>query len=567
MKFSLPKLVGRLRSARKPGAAAPYARPAVLALEDRLVPAVTAPTDMTELARLFPRHAGPTVLYVNFDGWASKGIAPFMTISGDRNRDIQDVLYRAAEVFAPFDVEVVRQFGDGNHATGNGDSTIFVGDDSHNGTGTDNRVRAFTPSDYSDHPGTVKGYYHQPNSDSADIAFVDPVSYSPRPTINGHLGSESTLQISRSIAHEAGHTFGLGHVRTDGLKDPAPLAGGTVEDVMSYTDANRFFADRTLNITDFNYNGTTTTHSASVVPMWHVMGLPSNFPTIPYRMQTQNSYTFLRTVLGARTGDDFANVAHGDTVDHFFDTAPAVARGIQDNGAIDRPGDYDVFRLNPAATSQVLTVSALRTPGSAVNPTLLVYDVFVSGGADLVAFNDNRTPTDASSQVTFTAVAGHSYRIVVGSANGNTTGRYLLAVAAPGDPNPDHDGPRVATTVNTYTPKTGILTSILVTFNEDIDPATFTAADVAFVNAAGVVRHPASVTQVSSRQFRISATGLPAGDYTLRIGPDIRDFAGNAMNQNGNAVNGEAADVFTDIISTSLGLDLPGQPGSGQPGV
>ena len=30
----------------------------------------------------------------------------------------------------------------------------------------------------SDHPGTTKGYTHKPNSDSYDLAFVDPVFFS-----------------------------------------------------------------------------------------------------------------------------------------------------------------------------------------------------------------------------------------------------------------------------------------------------------------------------------------------------------------------------------------------------
>src|SRR5262249_11927904 len=150
-------------------------------LEDRLVPAAPTPTDMTELAQMFPRHAGPTRLYVNFDGWQSKGIAPFMTVSGDRDKDIQDILFRTAELFSPFDVQLVRRFGDGSRVTEGGATTIFIGDDSHNGTGTANRTRGYTPSDDSDHPGTVKGIFHQPNSDSFDTAFIDPVSFSPSP--------------------------------------------------------------------------------------------------------------------------------------------------------------------------------------------------------------------------------------------------------------------------------------------------------------------------------------------------------------------------------------------------
>src|SRR5262249_49428642 len=157
---------------------------------------------------------------------------------------------RTSELFSPFDVQVIRRFGDGDHATDGGASTIFVGDDSDNGTGTANRIHAFTPADDSDFPGNAKGIFHQPNSDSSDVAFVDPVDFSPMPSPNGNVRSQSTVQISQAIAHEAGHTFGLAHVLS------APSG-----EVMSYDAANDHFADQTFSITDLNFNGTTTEHT------------------------------------------------------------------------------------------------------------------------------------------------------------------------------------------------------------------------------------------------------------------------------------------------------------------
>ncbi len=539
---------GMVRAARRPGTASRSVRPAVLALEDRLVPAAPTPTDMTELARLFPRHAGPTTLYVNFDGWQSEGVSPFMSVSGDRDKDIQDILFRTAEIFSPFDVQVVRRFGDGDRATDGGASTIFVGDKSGNGTGTANIAYSYTPASSVDFPGNGKGIFHQPNSDGADTAFVDPVEYSPMPSPNGNVASLSTVRISQAIAHEGGHTFGLAHVLT------APD-----EDVMSYNAVNSHFADTTYSITDLNNNGGTLEHSDGVVPKWHVQ-LSFPFPLyVSYKMLTQNSYTDLLAELGARPADDYANVAQGYTVSHFADTAPAVARGSLLNGTIDRAGDYDVFRFTPAVT-QTLNVSALRGAGASVNTAVMIYQ-----GDFLVAFNNDRTAADAYSQVTYNFVAGQSYRIVVGSANALGAGAYRLWVSAPGDPNPDHTGPRVVTSEVTYSIK-GIPTGILVTFNEDIDPSTFTAADVSFVSAANTVRHPSSVQAVTGRQFRIAVNGIPMGDYTLKIGPDVRDFAGNEMNQDGDTVNGEATDVYSELIFLErLGLDDPIGPG-GKPG-
>src|SRR5437762_13639328 len=60
-------------------------------LEEREVPTVT---DMTGLAQLFPTHSGPTMLYLNFDGYASQGVSSFASTSGNRTQDMQDILYQ-----------------------------------------------------------------------------------------------------------------------------------------------------------------------------------------------------------------------------------------------------------------------------------------------------------------------------------------------------------------------------------------------------------------------------------------------------------------------------------------
>src|SRR5262245_44486668 len=77
-------------------------------LEDRLVPASIAPTEMADLARMFPPHAGPTSLLLNFDGFSDRGVAPFMAVSANRDQDIQDIVFRVSEIVSPFDVRVSR---------------------------------------------------------------------------------------------------------------------------------------------------------------------------------------------------------------------------------------------------------------------------------------------------------------------------------------------------------------------------------------------------------------------------------------------------------------------------
>src|SRR5206468_13109065 len=117
----------------------------------------------------------------NFDGWKDhdkKGhnIQPFQSQTGKRSRDIQEILYRSSEIFAPFNVRVIRIYGEGKYdQTKRGNTTIFVGAHTENVKPDGHKYPfAVTPGKYSDFAVPSKPK-HQPNSDPYDIAFVDPV--------------------------------------------------------------------------------------------------------------------------------------------------------------------------------------------------------------------------------------------------------------------------------------------------------------------------------------------------------------------------------------------------------
>ncbi len=108
-----------------------------------------------------------------------------------------------------------------------------------------------------------------------------------------------------------------------------------------------------------------------------------------------------------------------------------------------------------------------------------------------------------------------------------------------------------ATPVN---PLTGPLTSVTVTFNEPI--GSFPASQVSIVGAGGQTIPVLSVKNVSvtlpgqanpSNVWKISFAPQSAnGVYTISVGPNVIDAVGNAMDQNGNQINGEnPGDVYT----------------------
>jgi hypothetical protein len=243
-----------------------------------------------------------------------------------------------------------------------------------------------------------------------------------------------------------------------------------------------------------------------------------------------------------------------------------VAIGPTTLGSIERLGDYDVFQFMPTS-NQTLTVNAQRVPGNSVDPVLMIFQ-----GSTLMAINDNRTASDFSSRLSFNFQAGLTYRIVVGASDSATTGSYLFWLnhqTPTGSINPDHTGPRVLSAqLQGATVANPLPTRFLVTFNEDVDPSTFSLADVRFVNSAGATFAPSSLTDMSGtyhRQWRVGIPStLPQDSYTLRIGPSLADFAGNLMNQDSDSVNGEATqDRYTRTFEYIDEHEDP-EPGPGQ---
>ena len=129
---------------------------------------------------------------------------------------------------------------------------------------------------------------------------------------------------------------------------------------------------------------------------------------------------------------------------------------------------------------------------------------------------------------------------------------------------PDAAGPFVtAMTPNrTGAPAVG---SVRVTFSEAIDPATFTAADVSVTGPTGAAMAVNGVAPVGTTGTGFDVTFArqsAAGLYTVRVGPDVRDSAGNRMDQDRDGVNGEAgqdqfAESFLVAIPAGGGLNRP----------
>jgi hypothetical protein len=187
------------------------------------------------------------------------------------------------------------------------------------------------------------------------------------------------------------------------------------------------------------------------------------------------------------------------------------------------------------------------------NGPVPVTSVFPVGGSNNTQFDLTFEPQTATG--VYTLVVGPYILDVYGNAmdqNGN-----LIPGEIPGDQYSGTfgiQGPRITSSSNYGTLARGV-GSVRVTFNESMDPGTFTPDQVAsFTDPVG---NPVTVTDVrpvpfsDNTQFDILFDPAElAGTYTMVLGPYILDPYGNPMDQNGNLIPGEIpGDQFTATFS------------------
>ena len=82
-------------------------------------------------------------------------------------------------------------------------------------------------------------------------------------------------------------------------------------------------------------------------------------------------------------------------------------------------------------------------------------------------------------------------------------------------------------------------------FSEPIDPASFTAEDVLQLDGPDGAIAVDAVETLAADQYRIKFDPQTTfGSYSLLIGSDVMDLAGNPMDQNGDGAAGGVGDGF-----------------------
>ena len=210
--------------------------------------------------------------------------------------------------------------------------------------------------------------------------------------------------------------------------------------------------------------------------------------------------------------------------------------------ATDHNDDIAIFSNYGATTVDLVTlgVSILSTTpnnGYALNSGTSMAAPHVAGALSLVR--------DHNPGLTYRQIIDRVLTSVdpVSSLGGKTVSGGRLNVAAALIP--DTVGPRIAAI------EPGFLTldpvsNLRITFDESIDPSTFTFADIARFDGPDGFIAPLTLNSVAGTNNRQFTVNFPLqstpGAYELEISPDIRDRLGNAMDQDGDGIGGELLD-------------------------
>ncbi|WP_439630946.1 hypothetical protein [Gemmata sp.] len=119
--------------------------------------------------------------------------------------------------------------------------------------------------------------------------------------------------------------------------------------------------------------------------------------------------------------------------------------------------------------------------------------------------------------------------------------KVILSILQPGLPVPPPPGARVlAAAFSGAAPDT--FDAVRLTFNQDVDAASFGTGGATVTGPGGAVA-VTGVVPVAGTADQFDVTFAPQsapGTYTVTVGPGVLTPAGQLMDQNGNAVNGEA---------------------------
>jgi hypothetical protein len=264
------------------------------------------------------------------------------------------------------------------------------------------------------------------------------------------------------------------------------------------------------------------------------------------------------------TGMQYEILRYG-TRNGSFDTVNGL---VQDNG-LRFTIDYQAARMTLVSVVDDSAPPLLQTvtPSGLVNTNVSKLRAVFNEPIDPTTFRGSdviiNTPSGTVDQASITVMAINAtdfeisfpgltaegaYSISIGPSISDTFGNAMRESKSSSF-TIDKTGPKVisATPMGAINPP---LTTFEITFDTPIVGSTLTTDDISLALPSGSKIAPYSITTLSSKAYRVAFNSQNAvGQYTLAVGPDIRDQAGNPMDQNSDGLNGQdPLDIFTSIV-------------------
>ena len=448
---------------------------------------------LAPLSDTFKLHSNPGAshtIYLDFDGHLTTGTywnggndinSAAYSFEGDSSFSdnelarIQRIWQRVAEDFLPFDVNVTTEDPGAAALTksGSGDTEWGI------------RV-VISPS---------SSWY----GNAGGVAYVGSFNWggdTPTFVFSNKLGSGNEKFTAEAISHEVGHTLGLSHDGGSGTSYYGGHGSGetgwaSIMGVGYYKEVTQWSKGEYSGANNFE-------DDLSIITTWNGFG---------YR------------------ADDVGNNASSAS------QLAVTNLNIDDGGLIEQNTDVDVFSFTTGAGSITLNADPAAR-GANLDILLELYD----SDGNLV---DSSNPIDHLDASLTTSVAAGTYFLhVSGVGKAGSTGytdyaslgSYLLSGTINASGSGDTTGPRVVSSTPSGS-QANTLNKFTLTFSEAIADGTFTAADVTLTGPNGSIGG-LTVTKISSTQYEVTfASQSTPGTYSLSVGPQITDEAGNAMDQ------------------------------------
>jgi len=345
-----------------------------------------------------------------------------------------------------------------------------------------------------------------------------------------NLAGSSIEYTADAISHEAGHVFGLKHVYQSGN------AGQFGQDDIYYPGTTQNASDFAIDeIMSYNH----------VKPDMTPIGFFFRYPTLDGSKQNGNTY------------DNLSSTKDSTALQFLND--PNIGRGAYEYVSGTSQNDIITITKTNATTARVV-VSAFRdkshtleipVPGSNGTRTSFSYDITLDRPLLIMtgAGDDNVHVVGGNLGVSIEYDLGTGVNDTIDgiTTSGDVTGASVTSAVFQGA-------------------AAGAFDKVTLTFSEAVNPTTVNNTTVTLTGPGGPIT-PGAVAAVAGSggtQFNVSIPQQTApGTYTVTTGVGILDLAGNLMNQNLNAINGEAGfaptgDQFSGADTIVLAPDTKG---------